>query len=136
MNQLINEFEPFDRCRTIVTEVICVYRYPACSNITGRLLPICTYICQGIESVIVDCSLESFGYPTVSQIVNSFDCLDPQTYFTDFPDDYIEDDPSECSLPGNYLTVCIYVAKGVVEYGTSLNLLYSLQHAKIAKLRS
>ena len=106
-NQIIERFEPFNPCRTIILGAICVYRYPACNATTGLLLPVCTEICPDVMSAIRDCSLESFDYVYVSQTLNAFDCTQPQTYFTEFPSYYIETDPDECAVFGKHPLMCI-----------------------------
>ena len=116
---MIGEYDPFDTCTVFITAVTCVYRFPPCDPTTGRLLPICHQQCPDIESNIEECSPETLeDYPSVSRLLDSFVCLEPQSYIMNLPQQYIETDTSQCSELGKYTYVCMgYVVTG---YGTPL----------------
>ena len=110
-NTLFNEIElvlrqlgSLDACRAFITTVICVFRFPACNPVTGRLLPICQSSCGSVDSIISQCSAAFFRndpmFPAVNGLLDAFVCLEPLTYYN-FPLEYIEtENISDCSEVG------------------------------------
>jgi len=97
----IRNLDPLNNCTGFITTMICIFRFPACNPSTGKTLPICTSICDSVDSIAKQCLLEYFGnnteFPVVNQLLSAFRCHEPQTYIN-FPLQYIEtDDPDDCS---------------------------------------
>ena len=78
-----------------------MFRYPACNDTTGKILPICPDICDLVDQVVGLCTESQFfrnnpKFPAVNHLLDTFVCLEPQSYYN-FPAQYIETDPNECS---------------------------------------
>ena len=91
-------------CGAFIGIVICVFTFPACNPTTGRILPICRNRCGIVDSIVGVCSVEFFrnnpAFPAVNQLLDTFVCLEPQSYYN-FPTQYIETtDPNDCSEIG------------------------------------
>ena len=101
---IISQLDPFNACRVFITTVICVFRFPACNDTTGTILPICSSLCPTVDAIVMECSLEFFrnnsDFPAVNELLDTFVCLEPQTYYN-FPAQYI--DTEQCSAFGKYI---------------------------------
>ena len=92
-------------CRGFIGTVICVFRFPACNPNTGKILPICPFVCPTVECIVNECSLEFFAgdpnFPEVNRLLSEFNCSFPQTYYN-FPSQYISSGSDftndECTL--------------------------------------
>ena len=114
---IIRELDPLDFCRVFISTVICVFRYPACNDTTGKILPICPDICGLVDGVVNQCTESQFfrhnpDFPAVNHLLDTFVCLEPQSYYN-FPAQYIETDPNDCSGFCKYIrnSYCIYVTR-------------------------
>ena len=75
-------------------------RFPACNETRGTILPICRNICDFVDMVVSQCISQQFlnnpEFPAVNRLLDTFECLEPQSYYN-FPAQYIETDPNICS---------------------------------------
>ena len=94
---LIKQYDLFHVCRSFITIIVCVSRFPICNATTGQLTPICPDLCPTIESTFVECALDSLeDYPSLTELFNSFRCHQPASYFNNLPLQYIGNDSSDC----------------------------------------
>ena len=78
-----------------------MFRFPACNETRGTILPICRDICPIVDVIVNQCTSQQFfrnnpEFPAVNRLLDTFICLKPQSYYN-FPDRYIESDPDICS---------------------------------------
>ena len=80
-----------------------MFRFPACNETRGTILPICHNYCDFVDLVVNRCTSQHFEifinnpeFPAVNQLLDTFECLEPQSYYN-FPAQYIETDPNICS---------------------------------------
>ena len=109
IENLIRQLDDLNLCRAFFSTVICVFSFPACNPITGRILPICSNRCGVVNFVIGECSLEFFRndpeFPNVNRLLDTFVCDEPESYYN-FPLQYIETmDPSDCISIGWYISI-------------------------------
>ena len=105
--EIISQLNTLDLCRAFLSAVICVFRFPACNETRGTILPICRDICHIVDSIIEQCaSGQNFRhnprFPAVNTLLDTFVCLQPETYYN-FPVQYIETDPDICSGFSKYI---------------------------------
>ncbi|XP_065910180.1 tyrosine-protein kinase receptor TYRO3-like isoform X2 [Dysidea avara] len=97
---IIRQLPQSSVCRGFIGTVVCVFRFPGCNPDTGKILPICSFVCPVVDCIVDACSLEFFrndpNFPEVNRLLDQFICRVPQTYYN-FPSQYISDD-SDCSL--------------------------------------
>ena len=96
-----------------------MFRFPACNETRGTILPICRDICGLVDGIVNQCTEEQFfrnnpDFPAVNQLLDTFVCSEPQSYYN-FPIQYIETDPNICSGFCKYIyihadAVCLFVA--------------------------
>ena len=98
----INELIEFALCGELLNTLNCVVRYPACSVNTEKLIPICESQCLQIDVQIKQCllnlqesNLPPSEFPLVHNLLNSIDCLEPNTYYN-FGRRYIENNLTDC----------------------------------------
>ena len=116
--EIIRRLDPLDICRAFISTVICVFRFPACNETRGTILPICRDICGLVDGIVNQCTEEQFfrnnpDFPAVNQLLDTFVCSEPQSYYN-FPIQYIETDPNICSGFCKYIyihadAVCLFV---------------------------
>ena len=110
--QLIGEYGPFDECRAFITVVSCLYRYPVCDPTTEKLHLLCDELCPSIDLSIRNCDPGHDNYPSVSILIDTFDCSKPETYLTyvpPIPFQYVSNDTPVCSVSGKCVCVCVCV---------------------------
>ena len=106
--ELISQYDLFHVCRSFITIVDCVFRFPLCNDTSGQLIPICPDLCPTIDSTFVECSADFLeDYPSLNQLFNSFKCLEPASYFSNLPLHYIGNDSSDCLEDSKYIILCV-----------------------------
>ena len=109
---MIHQLDPLDTCRIFISTLICVFKYPACNDTTGKVLPICPGICTIVDDIVNLCTESQFfrrnpDFPAVNDFLDTFVCLEPQSYYN-FPVQYIETNPNDCSGFCKYSTYYKY----------------------------
>ena len=106
----INGLIEFDLCGELLKTLNCIFRYPACSNETENVIPICQSQCLEIDVRIKQCllnlqnnNLTSTDFPLVEGILSSVECKEPSTYY-DFWRRYIEENSTNCVMLSTYVT--------------------------------
>ena len=84
----------------------CAFRYPPCNPETGKISLICRNNCAIVDEVSVECFTGRFRngleFPALNKLLNTFVCLEPETYYN-IPLQYIETmDPDDCYSLGWY----------------------------------
>lgn len=104
IQSIIRQLPQTSVCRGFVNTVVCVFRFPACNPETGKILPICPFVCPTVDCIVNECSLEFFAgdpnFPEVNRLLDIFMCNNPQTYYN-FPSQYISTGDElnvDCSL--------------------------------------
>ena len=97
---IIRQLNQLDACRGHLTYVMCLRRFPACNDTTGRLTPLCLTDCPTFGNTITidECSGSFFinnqDFPLINELVNSVSC-EPESYIN-FPRQYIGNASNEC----------------------------------------
>ena len=119
--QQIDELAEFTMCGDLLHLLNCVIGYPACRTNTYKLIPICRSQCTVINLQIRQCILcmemntNSSDYLLAKNLLNSFECDDPKTYYN-FPLQYVETNSDDCitlSKFYNTLYIVTYVVYGI-----------------------
>ena len=109
--QIIRQLNPLDPCRAFISTVLCVSRFPTCNETRGTILPICRNICDFVDLVINQCTLQFFRnnpeFPAMNRLLDTFDCHEAQSYYN-FPIQYIETDPNYCAGFGEYMYTAMH----------------------------
>ena len=99
--EIIRRLDPLDTCRAFISTIVCVFRFPACDETRGTIVPICRSDCSIVDLIVELCTSQQFfrnnpEFPAVNRFFDTFECLEPQSYYN-FPAQYIETDPNICS---------------------------------------
>ena len=97
----LNKLPDSAPCRNFLTVFNCTIRYPACNANATKVAPICTTQCALVDLQKSQCALVLDKYPelqVVKELVNTFACKEPVTYYN-FHRDYIETtNSSDCVM--------------------------------------
>ena len=99
----INELMEFTTCGELLNALNCVVRYPACSNDTEKLIPICQSQCLLMDVQIKQClidledNLSGSEFPLVKNLLSSIECDETETYYN-FPLRYVETNSTNCIM--------------------------------------
>lgn len=111
----INELTDFTRCGELLNTLNCVIRHPACSANTKKLVSICHSQQLTINFQIKLCLLHledsgvhSSDFPLVKNLLNSVDCVDPETYYN-FPLQYVETNSTNCLMLSKFNTYLVHM---------------------------
>jgi len=88
----LNELPEFTMCGELTSVLNCVIKYPACSADMEKLIPICPSQCALIDFQKAKCLLvlSDLDFSLVKGVLQSFKCVDPQTYYN-FPQQYVDE---------------------------------------------
>lgn len=96
----INELPELTMCKEFLSIFNCTIRYPACNANKTKVVPICESQCPLIDLLKAQCVLELNEYSDfllVKELLSSFKCDDPRTYYN-FHRNYIESNSTDCLI--------------------------------------